>query len=413
MPRELKQKAKQAGRRGNNEGSIYQRKDGRWCAQVTIGYKNDGKIRKKYLYGRTRDEVARQVTKIVNDVYENGYATYSPNQNQQFRAVFDEWFNTFKAPNISSATEEKLRGFMKNHIFRAFGHMELEQITLMKLQRFFNHEAAKYSLQSIKHMKQLMNQFYNYAIKNKLVKENPISEIKVRDMARRDEQKERMALTAEQREKIFAALEQDSYITPILMTFAFTGLRPAELIALKWENIRFKDATISVKKAISREIEFDEEGNTISRHQVLSNTKTERSVRTFIMPAIVAESLQRWYFIQAANEQGLDISLTASEQFVFCTRTGTMRTYSSLRSMLKRFLKRIGLANEGISLYTFRHTFATMLLEARENPKIVANLMGHAKVLTTLAVYSHVISNDVYADTAKTLDSVYAKIANQ
>lgn len=87
-----------------------------------------------------------------------------------------------------------------------------------------------------------------------------------------------------------------------------------------------------------------------------------------------------------------------------------MCTYSSLRSLLKRFLKKNGFDKEGISLDTPRHTFATMLLEERENPKIAANLMGHSKVLMTLTTYSHVISNDVYEDTAKALDGIYSKI---
>jgi hypothetical protein len=43
MPRQLKTIEKKTNRRGNNEGSIYQRKDGRWCAQVTIGYRENGK----------------------------------------------------------------------------------------------------------------------------------------------------------------------------------------------------------------------------------------------------------------------------------------------------------------------------------------------------------------------------------
>ena len=61
-----------------------------------------------------------------------------------------------------------------------------------------------------------------------------------------------------------------------------------------------------------------------------------------------------------------------------------MRTYSGLWSSLERFKKRYGLQEENISLYTFRHTYATILLEQRENPKIVANLMGHTRVSTTL-----------------------------
>ena len=53
-----------------------------------------------------------------------------------------------------------------------------------------------------------------------------------------------------------------------------------------------------------------------------------------------------------------------------------------------------------------------MLLEERENPKIVSELMGHAKVLTTLSIYSHVISKTVYEDTALTLDRVYLNALN-
>ena len=60
-----------------------------------------------------------------------------------------------------------------------------------------------------------------------------------------------------------------------------------------------------------------------------------------------------------------------------------------------------------------RHTFATILLEKRENPKIVAELMGHAKISTTLDLYSHVLSSTVYEQTAQTLDGVYAKLVQK
>jgi len=94
---------------------------------------------------------------------------------------------------------------------------------------------------------------------------------------------------------------------------------------------------------------------------------------------------------------------------VFCTKKGEMRSYSGLRTMLQRFLKKNGLDSHGISLFTFRHTFATTQLEQRENPTIAANLMGHKKILATLTTYSHVITSEVYEDTAKTLDQVNSK----
>ena len=51
-------------RRGNNEGTIYQRNDGRWCGQITIGYKADGKPERKTAYGKTRIEVIEIISEI-------------------------------------------------------------------------------------------------------------------------------------------------------------------------------------------------------------------------------------------------------------------------------------------------------------------------------------------------------------
>ncbi|MCX8088610.1 MAG: site-specific integrase, partial [Meiothermus ruber] len=52
-------------RRGKGEGSIFQHKDGRWAAFVTIGYGPDGKQRKRWVYGRTRREVAEALARLL------------------------------------------------------------------------------------------------------------------------------------------------------------------------------------------------------------------------------------------------------------------------------------------------------------------------------------------------------------
>lgn len=50
-------KKRKNSRRANGEGSIVQRKDGRWCGVVTLGYKPDGKINRKSVYGHSQAEV--------------------------------------------------------------------------------------------------------------------------------------------------------------------------------------------------------------------------------------------------------------------------------------------------------------------------------------------------------------------
>ncbi|MCG8626179.1 MAG: site-specific integrase, partial [Proteobacteria bacterium] len=55
------------GRRGHNEGTIYKRKDGRWCAQVSLGIVN-GKKKRKSVYGKTRKEVSDRMRAIQADL---------------------------------------------------------------------------------------------------------------------------------------------------------------------------------------------------------------------------------------------------------------------------------------------------------------------------------------------------------
>ena len=118
---------------------------------------------------------------------------------------------------------------------------------------------------------------------------------------------------------------------------------------------------------------------------------------------IVVEVLREW-------KAYCDLKGIKSE-FVFpSTKTDGMRTYSGLRSLFRRLIERNNLQGEDMTLYSLRHTFATILLEQRENPKVVMNLMGHTKVKTTLGLYSHVVGDAVYESTAQTLDTVYAAL---
>ncbi len=54
-------------KRGHGEGSIYQRSDnGIWCTVVDLGYVN-GKRKRKYIYGKTRKEVAEKLKVVLRD----------------------------------------------------------------------------------------------------------------------------------------------------------------------------------------------------------------------------------------------------------------------------------------------------------------------------------------------------------
>lgn len=74
--------------------------------------------------------------------------------------------------------------------------------------------------------------------------------------------------------------------------------------------------------------------------------------------------------------------------FVFTTKVGTP---IEPRNFLRTFYRITEKAGLNINFHALRHTFATRLLEANTNPKVVQELLGHSDISTTLNIYSHVL----------------------
>ena len=64
--------------RGNGEGSIYYSKSKKyWVGQYTIGINNEGKPRRKTIYGKTRKEVKEKIEQLVTEIKTNKYVEKS------------------------------------------------------------------------------------------------------------------------------------------------------------------------------------------------------------------------------------------------------------------------------------------------------------------------------------------------
>ena len=101
----------------------------------------------------------------------------------------------------------------------------------------------------------------------------------------------------------------------------------------------------------------------------------------------------RWQYVFPAKKLSTD------------PRSGVMRRHHVLESGLQKAVKtavdRVGITKRA-TCHTFRHSFATHLLENGVNIRIVQELMGHADVKTT-EIYTHVMEKDI-AGIASPLD---------
>jgi integrase len=77
---------------------------------------------------------------------------------------------------------------------------------------------------------------------------------------------------------------------------------------------------------------------------------------------------------------------------VFPNRLGKPMDHNSLyHREYKALLKEAGLADQGITFHSLRHTFGTALFKRGEHPKIVQSLLGHASIVQTMDTYSHLL----------------------
>jgi len=138
-----------------------------------------------------------------------------------------------------------------------------------------------------------------------------------------------------------------------------------------------KSVRVSIQRSLTR---F---GNSWS----LKEPKTDRSKRSVPLPPSVIIDLKE------LKDERFDSKVTdinINEQRIFCNDKVEPIDYKNMYYRhFKRILKEAGLPD--MRLYDLRHTCATLLLSAGENPKVVTERLGHASVTITLDTYSHVL----------------------
>ena len=219
-------------RRGNKEGSIYQRSDGLWTGMATTGYDENGNIKRKAVYGKSKLEVAKKLTDITNRISNQNYEIV---ENSTLEKLMKEWLLVFKKSVVTPRTFEGNYMNFRLHIAPQIGNMKLDEITNMTLQKLFNDMLDDgYSLAVIKKVKHLLNQFFDYAIENKLLTINPVTRTKVKSTEKRvyDSENIYKAIPIDVRHKFIECLDNNQFLKPLCLTMMFAGLRAGEALAL-------------------------------------------------------------------------------------------------------------------------------------------------------------------------------------
>src|SRR5665213_3295626 len=126
-------------RRGQSEGSIFQRSDGRWTAILSLGYQN-GKRKRKSFYGPTAAEVRAQLLKARGDKAQGLPVAI---ERQTVSEFLSRWLIESAMPSVRPRTASRYEELIRIHIAPAIGKIRLEKLTPTDVQSLLNRKLAE------------------------------------------------------------------------------------------------------------------------------------------------------------------------------------------------------------------------------------------------------------------------------
>jgi len=136
--------------------------------------------------------------------------------------------------------------------------------------------------------------------------------------------------------------------------------------------------------------------------------KTAQSRRTIPLPASLLKEVKQHKRRQAESRLRLG-SEYQSHDLVFATATGGPLHPENLNARNFKAVRDRAKLSSNVTLYTLRHTCATLLLLAGENAKVISERLGHSSIVMTLDIYSHVLPSMQQAATEKLERMLFSK----
>lgn len=344
-------------RRGNGEGTIYySEKLNKWVGQFVAGRKADGSINRKSVYGNTRKEVKEKMTQKLAEVQNSTFIEKSDITLMQVIKLNNE--EKFKLNKIKGSTYNRILYTSKIIEKLDIADMPIQKITRKDINSSLV-EIGDYSQSVINKVYQIIAQAFNYALLSEYIYKNPfLIKGNIIKPNSSKEKKKVVALTLNEEKQFLKALESsDVKSKSVLYVAIFSGMRIGEILALKNNDIDFKNKLIHVNKTLT----VNENGKIVT-----GSTKTYAGTRDVPILDILYNILKNLSF----NNENLSKSVVDKE----------------IRQVCK--LAKI----KSISVHVLRHTFATRCIEAGMQAIVLQRILGHSNIQTTLNIYADVFN---------------------
>jgi integrase len=307
----------------------------------------------------------------------------------------DQWLE-YKRRDVEETTIRTYRLALV-HVHDRIGHVRLQELTEDQVQDCIDDIVAKgrrkggevgtrLAVSTAEGVLTRLREALGRAAVRKLIPASPAQFVRISLADRKTDKRERPEAkpwTVAEVQKFIAGIERDRLYAPLLLSLM--GLRPAEVVGLRWSDLDLKLATLEMVNTRTM----------IGNVQVLEkDAKTAAGERILPLPGPVLDSLKKFRALQArerlaAGEGYTDLGYVVVDQF------GIVRNTRHLREHAYRLMRELEMRR--VRLYDARHSCLSYLAVSGVPDVVLAAWAGHASASFTKRKYVHVDVEDMRA----------------
>jgi integrase len=372
---------RKASRRRYGTGSISERPDGRFCASLRLGLDPaTGRYRRWQEVFRTREEAEDALDRAVQQK-RRGLDLNS--RRQPLSTYLSTWLEEVVRPRVRPQTVARYQDALRVGVLPHRGEVPLDSLSVRDVERMLRAmERQGLARNTLVLTRAVLSAALHNAQRWDLLDRNVAA---LATPPRGRPKRPGVALTVEQTARFLEAIRGHRHEHALAVGLSL-GLRVGEVCALRWEDVRENRAEVHIRQTLAKE---RGEG-AADGLWTAAPTKTKSGDRTLALLPSVARRLQLRRAEQTEERLRYGREAWQDTGFVFTRPNGWPLPVPTLRHSLYRVLERAGLPRMRPH-DAFRHTAATLLLEAGVHLKVVQEILGHANIQLTADTYSHVV----------------------
>lgn len=370
--------------RRDGTGSYFRTSQG-WVAQVRYFDPVTGKSRQVRRRARSRDHARELLKELQSGTRQSANGTIT------VADYLDLWeAETLPTSGVAESTMAQYRNIIRTPLKPTLGKMPLQDFTPREAERWVarldkartkahtprptkadpdpKEVPGRLLAQSTKRTAYaVLKLALDTAVRDRLIAENPLSEI-------RRPRKAATVVPVMSAAEVEALLDaaKGTHFEALIVFVANTGCRIGEALALRWSDVDLDNSTATIRRSSINS----------------TTTKTAAGVRTVpLLPEVVA-ALKVRRSQQRADRLKMGPGWQDRQDLIFTTGSGTPVDAHNARRNLRSVLKAAGLPQDR-PWHTMRHSLATRLLNRGVAMPVVAAILGHASIRTTVDIYGH------------------------